>query len=150
MNSFDESNPAYPTIDGKNLLTQSLQDYTYDKKTIDSKLGISEQTLNEISVANPNNGPVDMNNQRIENLSTLDVTSLDTILATPNSACNVTTTSNLITGNLLLSTAYCGPLSSNMNVKGKIITNMADMILHTVDDTPTAITRQTPARCQFR
>jgi hypothetical protein len=69
-----------------------------------------------------------MNNKRIDNLSTLDLTSLDSILATPNSACNVATTGSLITGNLLLSTAYCGPLFSTMNVKGKRITNMADAL----------------------
>ena len=81
-----------------------------------------------------------MNNQRIENLSTLDVTSLDTILATPNSACNVTTTSNLITGNLLISTAYCGPLSSTMNVKDKRVTNMADLIRLDNSDTDPQLT----------
>ena len=70
-----------------------------------------------------------MNNKRVDNMSTLDLTSLDTILATPNSACNVATTNSLITGNLLLSTAYCGLLSSTMNVKGKRVTNMADATL---------------------
>jgi hypothetical protein len=71
-----------------------------------------------------------MNDKRLENLATVpDITSIDAILATPKTACNVTTTSNLITLNLALNTAYCGPLFSTMDVKDKRVTNMADALL---------------------
>jgi len=70
-----------------------------------------------------------MNNKRISNLATLPGLSIDDILATPSVATSVQTCSNLITANLALNTAYCGPLFETMNVKGKRVTNMADALL---------------------
>ena len=45
--------------------------------------------LNEISTSVPNTNPIEMNDKRIQNLATLDITSIDSILATPKSAVNV-------------------------------------------------------------
>jgi hypothetical protein len=39
MDTLDTANTGYPTIDGKNILSQSLQDFTYSKQQIDAKLG---------------------------------------------------------------------------------------------------------------
>ncbi len=53
--------------------------------------------LNEVSTVRPNTGHVNMNNFRIENMSTVpDLTSIDAILSTPSTACNVSTTNTLI------------------------------------------------------
>lgn len=41
---------------------------------------------------------------------------------------------NYTTASLALNTAYCGPLSESMDVKGKRITNMADADLILPDD----------------
>lgn len=68
-------------------------------------------------------GDLSMNNKRITNLASVDVSSLDSILATPNVAANVNTASTLSTFQIALNTAYCGPLSSEMSVKNKLITN---------------------------
>lgn len=51
-----------------------------------------------------------MNNKRIDNLSSLDLTSLSSILLLPKSACNVETSDALVNANLTEKTAYCGPL----------------------------------------
>ena len=84
--------------------------------------------LNQISNLQPNNGPINMNNQRIENLSSVpDLSSIDSIIATPNVAVNVSTMSTFTTASLLLNTAYCGPLSDQMGVKGKRVVDMADL-----------------------
>lgn len=84
--------------------------------------------LNEVATLRPNTGHVNWNNYRIENLATVpDVTSIESILSTPSTACNVSTTSNLITLNLALNTAYCGPLFDTMNCKDKRVTGVADL-----------------------
>ena len=75
-----------------------------------------------------------MNNKRLTNLATLPGLSIEDILATPNVATSVQTAINLITANLALNTAYCGPLFSTMDVKGKIVTNMANAELIIPDD----------------
>jgi hypothetical protein len=75
-----------------------------------------------------------MNDKRLINLATLPGLSIEDILATPNVATSVQTASNLITANLTLNTAYCGPLFSTMNVKGKRITNAVDPELILADD----------------
>ena len=72
-------------------------------------------------------GDLPMNNKRITNLASVDISSLESILATPNVAANVNTASNLSTFQIALNTAYCGPLFSTMDVKGKRVTNMADL-----------------------
>ena len=76
-----------------------------------------------------------MNNFRLVNLSTLPGLSVDDIMATPNVAVNVQTMSNYTTASLALNTAYCGPLFSTMNVKGKRITNVGDPLEIAVDET---------------
>jgi hypothetical protein len=81
-----------------------------------------------------------MNNKRLTNLATLPGLTIDDILATPNVATSVQTCSNLITANLVLNTAYCGPLSDVMDVKGKRVTNMADADLIVQND-PDAATK---------
>lgn len=48
---------------------------------------------------------------------------MDGILAYPFSAVNVTSLTTNVASSLALNTAYCGPLSSTMNVKGKVIKN---------------------------
>jgi hypothetical protein len=96
--------------------------------------------LNEVADNRPNTGNVNFNNFRLENLASVpDLTSIDSILATPSTACNVTTTSNLITLNLALNTVYCGPLLSTMNCKDKILTGVADLIKLDVNDSAPTI-----------
>jgi hypothetical protein len=68
-----------------------------------------------------------MNDYRIENLATVDISSIDSILATPKTAVNVDTMGTYTTLQLALNTAYCGPLFSTMNCKDKILTGVADM-----------------------
>jgi hypothetical protein len=65
-----------------------------------------------------------------------DLTSIDAILSTPSTACNVSTTNTLIGLQQALNTAYCGPLLSTMDCKDKRVTNVADMTLLTTQDTP--------------
>jgi hypothetical protein len=84
--------------------------------------------LNEISTLLPNTGNVDMNNKRIDNLSSLDISSVENILTMPKSACNVETANALVSGVVLSNTAYCGPLQTTMDVKGKRIINQADAV----------------------
>lgn len=59
-------------------------------------------------------------------MGTLDLTSIESIMQTPKSAVNVDTMGAYTTLSLALNTAYCGILSSEMNVKNKIVTNMAN------------------------
>ena len=108
-------------------------------KVVDESGGIQYEPkpLNEISTSRPNTGDLDMNDKRLVNLATLPGLTIEDILATPNVATTVQTASNLITANLVLNTAYCGPLFSTMNVKGKIITNAADPELIEVNDPST-------------
>ena len=69
-----------------------------------------------------------MNNQRIENLSTVpDLSSIDAIISTPKTAVNVDTMSGYTTLSLALNTAYCGPLFDTMNCKDKRVTGVADL-----------------------
>lgn len=76
-----------------------------------------------------------MNNFRIENLATVpDISSIEAILSTPKTAVNVDTMSTYTTLSLALNTAYCGPLFSTMDVKGKRVTNMADVLIPEVND----------------
>ncbi len=84
-------------------------------------------------------GDLTMNNKRITNLASVDVSSLESILATPNVAASVNTASNLSTFQIALNTAYCGPLLSTMDVKGKRVTNMADLELLQLNETPEVI-----------
>jgi hypothetical protein len=75
-----------------------------------------------------------MNDKRLTNLATLPGLTIEEITATPNVATNVQTVGNYITASLALNTAYCGPLFSTMDVKGKRVTNMADAELITPND----------------
>ena len=75
-----------------------------------------------------------MNNKRLLNVATLPGLTIDDIMATPQVGVNVTTMSNYTTASLALNTAYCGPLFSTMNVKGKKITNASDPDLIVVSD----------------
>lgn len=52
----------------------------------------------------------------------------------PSSAVNVTSMATNVASSLALNTAYCGPLSSNMNVKGKLITNAKEPYIYTAMD----------------
>jgi hypothetical protein len=90
--------------------------------------------LNEIATTRPNTGDVDMNNKRLTNLASLPGLTLEEITATPNVATTVQTVGNYITASLALNTAYCGPLFSTMDVKEKIVTNMADAELILPED----------------
>ena len=103
---------------------------------MDESGGISYEPkpLNEISTLRVNTGNVNMNNFRITNLATLPGVTIDDILATPNVATSVQTVSNLISANLVLNTAYCGPLFTTMSVKDKRIINAADPELITASD----------------
>ncbi len=57
-------------------------------------VGYQNKPLNEISNIRKNTGNLDMNNFRIENMSTVpDITSIESILSTPNTAVNVSTMS---------------------------------------------------------
>jgi hypothetical protein len=55
-----------------------------------------------------------------------DISSIESILSTPKTAVNVDTMSTYTTLSLALNTSYCGPLFSTMDIKNKILTNMAD------------------------
>lgn len=90
--------------------------------------------LNEISNVRLNTGDVNMNNFRITNLATLPGLTIEEITATPSVATSVQTASNLISANLVLNTAYCGPLFPTMSVKDKRIINAADPELITASD----------------
>ena len=105
-------------------------------KVVDEQGGIQYEPkpLNEISTLRKNTGDVDMNGKRLTNLSSVPGLTIDEILATPNVAVNVSTMGNYTTASLALNTAYCGPLFSTMNVKGKRITNAADPELILEDD----------------
>ena len=103
---------------------------------VDEQGGIQYEPkpLNEISTLRKNTGDVDMNGKRLTNLSSVPGLDLDEILATPNVAVNVSTMVEYNTASLALNTAYCGPLFSTMNVKGKRVTNAADPELILEDD----------------
>lgn len=105
-------------------------------KVVDDQGGIQYEPkpLNDIATLRPNTGDVNMNNKRITNLSSVPGLTIDEIIATPNVAVNVSTCSNLISANLVLNTAYCGPLFPTMNVKGKRVTNASDPELILPDD----------------
>jgi hypothetical protein len=47
MDAFENSNTGYPTIDGTNVLTYSLNTFTYDKPTIEQKIADNQKPLNE-------------------------------------------------------------------------------------------------------
>ena len=89
---------------------------------------------------------LDLNNQRINNMSTLDVTSIDAILATPNSAVNVSTMTSYNTFNVPLQIASLTntilPLSTTTSMKGRTITNAADPRSYTAESTPAEITER--------
>jgi hypothetical protein len=88
--------------------------------------------LNEISTVRKNTGDIDMNDKRITNMSTLPDLTVDGIMGTPKHAVNVQSMTSYVTASttasLLLNTAYCGPLSGNMNCKGKVLTNLGDTV----------------------
>lgn len=93
------------------------------------------KSISEISNLRLNTGPVNMNDKRIENLASLpDLSSIDSILATPKTAVNINTMSTFTGFYVGMNTAYCGILSSDMDVKNKRLTNMADAELIIVDD----------------
>ena len=81
-----------------------------------------------------------MNDYRIEKLATVDISSIDSILATPKTAVNVDTMGTYTTLQLALNTAYCGPLFDTMDVKGKRVTNMGDAQLILEND-PDAVNK---------
>jgi hypothetical protein len=87
-----------------------------------------------------------MNNKRLENLATLDITSIDSILATPNSAVNVSTMTSYNTFNVPLQIASLTntilPLSTTTSMKGRTITNAADPRSYTAESTPAEITER--------
>lgn len=106
--------------------------------------------LNEIAQNKPCTGPVDFNGKRLENIGTVpDLTSIDSILATPNTAVNVTTMGNYTTLQLALNTAYCGPLFSTMNVKGKKITNVSTPYIYTNADSSATIDESVNSAATF-
>lgn len=97
--------------------------------------------LNEISNVRANTGNVNMNNYRMENLASLpDLTSIESIIATPKTAVNVDTMGTYTTLSLALNTAYCGPLFSTMNCKDKLLTNVADPVELLQNDSSELIT----------
>lgn len=95
MDAYDLSNSnACPTIQGTSTLQQTVNQSiaTYDiivqnrfvEFQQDQQTGAySLPSLDKFAKDNPPQGPVDMAGQKIINLSTIDVTSLEAILATP-------------------------------------------------------------------
>ncbi len=77
-----------------------------------------------------------MNDKRIENMATLDISSLESIENTLKSGVNVQTMSSYTTFSQLLNTAYCGPLSDQMGLKNKRVVDMGDLQKITESDTP--------------
>lgn len=82
-------------------------------------------TFSELSIEKPATSAISANGQLINNLATVPGLSLEEIISSGSSAVNVNTLSTYTSLSLLLNTAYCGPISSNMDVKNKKITNMA-------------------------
>ena len=66
------------------------------------EISYEAKPLNETATAKPNTGPINMNDKRIENLATLDISTIDAILATPKSAVNVSTMTSYNTFNVPL------------------------------------------------
>lgn len=75
-----------------------------------------------------------MNNKRIVDLLSVPDLSVGGISSFPTNAVNVATMTGWTGAMVALNTPYCGPLSSDMDVKDKRVVNMGDASLVTVGD----------------
>lgn len=109
----------------------------------DGNISYETKPLNEIANLKPNTAAINMNDKRLENLATLDISSIDSILATPKSAVNVSTMTSYNTFNVPLQitslTNTILPLSTTTSMKGRTITNAADPRSYTEQSTPEEI-----------
>jgi hypothetical protein len=81
-----------------------------------------------------------MNGKRVENIGVLpDLSSIDSIIASANTAVNVTSMSTYVQLYNVLNTLYAGPLFSTINFKGKKPYNLADAEIPLITDTPLQI-----------
>lgn len=92
----------------------------------DGTISYELKPLNVQATDKPLTGPLNCNAKRLENVGTVpNLTDLDSILATPNTATNVTTMSTYVQFYNALNTLYAGPLFSTINLKGKRPYNVA-------------------------
>lgn len=105
-------------------------------KIVDAAGGISYQPkpLNEIATERPNTGPIDMNGKYLQNVAGVPDITEGGLNQYALFGVNVATMVAYDAASLLLNTAYCGPLSAEMSLKDKRVTNMGDAQLVIPDD----------------
>lgn len=84
---------VFPFVIGREEVEQILDERIDPDGTITYEL----KPLNVQATDKPLTGALNCNGKRVENIGTVpNLTDLDSILATPNTACNVTTTSTYV------------------------------------------------------
>lgn len=80
----------------------------------------------------------------MENIGSLpDISSLNSILATPNTAANITTLSAFVTLYNALNTVFANPLVSQvLNMKGLRAENIGDALIPLLSDTPEVVSEK--------
>jgi len=103
----------------------------------DGTISYELKPLNVQATDKPLTGPVNCNAKRLENIGALpDLSSLESILNTPNTAVNATSMSTYVQLYNALNTLYAGPLFSTINMKGKKPYNVANGDIPAIGDTP--------------
>lgn len=103
----------------------------------DGTISYELKPLNVQATDKPLTGNLNCNGKRVENIGILpDLTSIESIIASANTAVNVTSMSTYVQLYNVLNTLYAGPLFSTINFKGKRPYGLADAEIPLIADTP--------------